>query len=427
MLHDPLFTTVILIPEELDISLQEWHDMPLLDFTRNVGLLRKHIINNVLNQGHDFFSGNFTLEQINGTLQRLNSEGNVTFRERPILSYHAKQPEYWSGLIAYNSQMTRGLNCWFPERARAKGSGGFSITDQFYDEKQFYTNVHAIIKKDRFKFLDNNSKRSLSKIIRSGLRLVNGNQPINNFPANLAKWIYCKAAQKHGELNDFWIYDQSMGYAGRLGGALAAANSDHLQNTRIHYYGTDVHKAINERYEMIRSYWEEYINPNLDFDLYASVTPAESIFDDIKFAELKGCFDMSFTSPPYFNRENYSVDPEQSCHRYDTYDDGTINSWKYGFLQRMIQNTYELLKDGGEMWINIADLKRQTGASPKYLPLQKDTIDLARKAGFTFKRRYKILMAMHHNPEKSGGELSYNHIRVKGKLHKYEPLYVFIT
>ena len=51
----------------------------------------------------------------------------------------------------------------------------------------------------------------------------------------------------------------------------------------------------------------------------------------------KGKLDMVFTSPPYFDREQYSEDDEQSFKSYPMYSD-----WRDNFLKRpTLTNAYE--------------------------------------------------------------------------------------
>lgn len=66
---------------------------------------------------------------------------------------------------------------------------------------------------------------------------------------------------------------------------------------------------------------------------------------------LKCLFDVSFTSPPYFDFEVYSQDKGQSISMFPTY-----NEWLEGFVKPTIQNTYEYLKVGGYAMINIKNL-----------------------------------------------------------------------
>ena len=76
--------------------------------------------------------------------------------------------------------------------------------------------------------------------------------------------------------------------------------------------------------------------------------------------KLRKQFDLSFTSPPYFNLEKYSEDDCLSTKNYDNY-----SLWLTDFVEPTIQNTYEYLKIGGYAMINIKNLTRG-GKEPLY-------------------------------------------------------------
>lgn len=65
--------------------------------------------------------------------------------------------------------------------------------------------------------------------------------------------------------------------------------------------------------------------------------------------------DTVFTSPPYFNAEQYSDDPEQSFRKF-----GEIDAWLKGFLFPSLKNSWHALTDegdrGGILAMNIADI-----------------------------------------------------------------------
>lgn len=65
--------------------------------------------------------------------------------------------------------------------------------------------------------------------------------------------------------------------------------------------------------------------------------------------------DTVFTSPPYFNAEQYSDDPEQSFRKF-----GEIDAWLKGFLFPSLKNSWDALTDegdrGGILAMNIADI-----------------------------------------------------------------------
>ena len=69
--------------------------------------------------------------------------------------------------------------------------------------------------------------------------------------------------------------------------------------------------------------------------------------------ELSGLFDVSFTSPPYFNLESYGKEQNASTRNYDNY-----NLWLNEFVYPTVENTYKYLKVGGYAMINIKNLTR---------------------------------------------------------------------
>ena len=74
-------------------------------------------------------------------------------------------------------------------------------------------------------------------------------------------------------------------------------------------------------------------------------SPAEDL--DLSDSE----FDMIFTSPPYFDVEQYSTDETQSWQRYKSDD-----AWLNNFLFVVIEKCWNSLADGGTLIINISDI-----------------------------------------------------------------------
>jgi hypothetical protein len=70
-------------------------------------------------------------------------------------------------------------------------------------------------------------------------------------------------------------------------------------------------------------------------------------------------FDLAFTSPPYFNAEYYSDDPEQSLLRYPT-----LEKWVARFLKPMLTKAVDCVKPRGFIVINIANLVRGKKITP---------------------------------------------------------------
>ena len=147
----------------------------------------------------------------------------------------------------------------------------------------------------------------------------------SQFPPAVAKELYNLFDAKH-------VFDFSMGWGDRLAG-FYASNAET-------YYGTDPNVAVYKNYEK----QDKLYGTNKKTVIKNS--PAEDL--DLSDSE----FDMIFTSPPYFNAEQYSTDETQSYKRYG--DD--IEHWLKAFLFATIDKCWNSLVDGGTLIINISDI-----------------------------------------------------------------------
>jgi hypothetical protein len=253
-------------------------------------------------------------------------------------------------------------------------------------------------------------------------------QPAVNFPALTAKWIYENYTKHIDQSEPLTIYDSSSGWGGRILGAMSSRK-------KLHYVGTDPNpdNFIDElgisRYE----YMARFYNDNCVDDFSDSLTKffdvekqgntyelfqdgSELISNNSKFQKYKGKLDLSFTSPPYFNREQYSQDEKQSFKAYGEYED-----WRDNFLRPTLTTIYEYLKNDRFILWNIADIK--IGEST-YYPLEQDSIDILKELGCEYKGKLKMLMTrmVGLDPSKSGIK---NAVEFEGKQYKFEPIFVF--
>lgn len=165
------------------------------------------------------------------------------------------------------------------------------------------------------------------------------------FRPAVAKFIYERYAAP-GQL----VWDPCAGYGGRLLGAAAAG---------VHYIATDVEATT--------------VNGNLALaaaiasEVHVICCPAE---------EFKPPRDVAlvFTSPPYFNREQYSNSDQQSWKRY-----ASLDTWVEGFLQPIIAHAKVCLRSNGRLVLNIADIQQR---NKTVLPLVTKTIETATESGF---------------------------------------------
>ncbi len=432
--NTPTYTHEVLVPQHLDLSLAELRDLPKHKYHAHIEAIRLRGIELIENKCSPF--GGMTECEIISNLRQLNDTIDVTVKQPPSVSGYsfAMENTNVNTSLQYNSNLTRGVNQWFFELWETRTSQ--NPLEQFNDADIFLKNLDVIIWNDRFKKYELNPDMRISRCI-SLLKTINGAKPAYNFPAALAKWIYLDAAKRLvNESDDFYILDPCMGFGGRLGGALASCNHYPLKNKTVHYCGTDVNSRTHHNFEKLFSYWQEHINPDIDFRLHKSLTPAERLLEDEFFNERQGKFDFAITSPPYFNCERYSLDEEQSYIQYPLYDRGGDKSWRRGFLKPMIQNVYHLLKDGGEFWLNIANIKSNRNIlGLEYIDLEYDAKLFAIEAGFTHVRTYNMIMPnINSKPSvKSRTAISKSNntikprkiIEINGKRFKYEPIFVF--
>ncbi len=253
-------------------------------------------------------------------------------------------------------------------------------------------------------------------------------QPAVNFPALTAKWIYENYTSHIDTDEPLNIYDSSAGWGGRIIGAMSSRK-------KTHYIGTDPNpdNFIDElgitRYEYVANFYnkncvDDYSDKLTSFFDVKSQSNTFEVFQDgseliqnnPEFQKYKGKLDISFTSPPYFNREQYSQDEKQSFRAYGEYED-----WRDNFLKPTLTTIYEYLKNDRYILWNIADIK--IGEST-YYPLEQDSIDILEELGCEYKGRLKMLMTrmVGLDPSKSGIK---NAVEYDGKSYKFEPIFVF--
>ena len=253
-------------------------------------------------------------------------------------------------------------------------------------------------------------------------------QPAVNFPALTAKWIYENYTNHIDTDEPLHIYDSSSGWGGRIIGAMSSRK-------KVHYVGTDPNpdNFLDElgisRYEYVAKFYndkcvDDYSDKLTSFfdvekqgntyELFQD--GSELISNNPKFQKYKGKLDISFTSPPYFNREQYSQDETQSFKAYGEYED-----WRDNFLRPTLTTIYEYLKNDRYILWNIADIKIGENT---YYPLEQDSIDILKDLGCEYKGKLKMLMTrmVGLDPTSSGIK---NAVEYEGKHYKFEPIFVF--
>lgn len=129
------------------------------------------------------------------------------------------------------------------------------------------------------------------------------------------------------------VLDFSSGWGDRLSAAMAS-------ETVEEYVGIDPNKELYEGYQ-------QQIRLFSNKDIMNIFLPAEEGVQTLKNFNP----DLVFTSPPYYNIERYSKDPTQSWQKYKK-----LNNWLDGFLFPTLENSWNILQNGGYMVINISDV-----------------------------------------------------------------------
>lgn len=155
---------------------------------------------------------------------------------------------------------------------------------------------------------------------------------LRRYGYSAAHWSPALAAAFYRSLGAKRVLDPCAGWGDRLAAALA------LPEVEV-YHGWDPNRATRAG----------YIRQILDWGNGRPFRVHCQPFEDADVAE--GFYDLALTSPPYWKREHYSIDPEQSYLRYDTLD-----AWVRGFLQPMMTKAVAAVRPGGHFVLNIANV-----------------------------------------------------------------------
>ena len=253
------------------------------------------------------------------------------------------------------------------------------------------------------------------QIFRLGL-----GQPAVNFPPLTAKFLY-EHFTEHIKDDKITVYDPSSGWGGRILGAMCT-------DRELHYVGTDPNPDNVGIYESVAEYYNTHCfqsnpfwgkdKPNT-YEVFQD--GSEVISDNPKFEKYKNSFDFVFTSPPYFNREQYSQDENQSFKKFSAYED-----WRDNFIRPTLTTAFENLKHDRYLCWNIADIKV---GDNEYIPLEHDSIDVIESLGGEYKGIYKMLMTrmvgIDASKVKNSVQVKSHPLSRGGDVYKFEPILIF--
>jgi hypothetical protein len=199
-----------------------------------------------------------------------------------------------------------------------------TVLESFRDEKQLRRVFHKVIK------LARRVNIGVSEFFELG-RMVGGTQGLGNFMPAVAKAIY----EEFCPIDGGNILDMSAGFGGRLVGCMASKRN-------YFYCGIDPSKEAFEGLIKIKDFLK----------CEGRISLLNKPFEDCDGDLEDGYFDFAFTSPPYFKKELYSLDENQSYRRYPAF-----RAWIEGFLEPMMRIAAKKVKAGGKLAVNIADVK----------------------------------------------------------------------
>ena len=263
-----------------------------------------------------------------------------------------------------------------------------------------------------------NINQKVLPLIFRHLELGAGIAP-NNFPSAVARLLYKYATDKCIGQDEIVIYDPSMGFGGRLLGAMS------LRDRPIHYIGTDPNTEnwIKElgisRYEYMERIFKSHVRYGELFKGTYICSGSEDVAKNVEFKKYKGKVDFIFTSPPYFSAEIYSDEPTQSSIKYKEY-----GSWRDNFLRPTLTTAADWLKNDRILAFNIADINV---GSTQY-PLENDLIEILKECGLSYQGKLKMVLAISPSmkvKKETRQPSMKNFCVVNGRWRKYEPIFIF--
>ena len=276
---------------------------------------------------------------------------------------------YQDGAYSLNNIGANILTQFFPEILDVVKSGKASPRDFFKDDKRLLGYCRTVL------------KYCTSPLEMFKMMSFRGSSRCYNFRPATAKALY----ELYGKDN-CKVLDTSSGFGGRLLGFFTAKNTSE-------YVGIDPNTADSCNKFIL--YMSRYFTNK---KAYVNKIGSED-FTIESYPQYENYFDISFTSPPYFNIERYSDDITQSHVKFNTYD-----LWVDGFYRNTIYNSCNSLKLDGVFAVNISWVDN----------IKEYTEEFLNDCGFYIIKEDKYLLRIHPRESSYGSD----------KMSKYEPIWV---
>ena len=283
---------------------------------------------------------------------------------------------YQDGAYSLNNIGANILTQFFPEILDVVKSGKASPRDFFKDDKRLLGYCRTVL------------KYCTSPLEMFKMMSFRGSSRCYNFRPATAKALY----ELYGKDN-CKVLDTSSGFGGRLLGFFTAKNTSE-------YVGIDPNTADSCNKFIL--YMSRYFTNK---KAYVNKIGSED-FTIESYPQYENYFDISFTSPPYFNIERYSDDITQSHVKFNTYD-----AWVDGFYRNTIYNSCNSLKLDGVFAVNISWVDN----------IKEYTEEFLNDCGFYIIKEDKYLLRVMSGTQK--GEDGEFYTRKKDS-YNYEPIWV---
>ena len=196
--------------------------------------------------------------------------------------------------------------------------------------------------------------------LRRMLKTFPGTASVSNFRPTLARAIASRYSPPGGVVIDF-----AAGFGGRLLGCLTLDRE---------YIGIEPStRQMNGLRRTVRVLGCTGILPG-------RAVLHQGCAEDVLGTFLSVKAQLVFSSPPYYDWERYSRQPNQSYIRYRSYDE-----WVRGFLVPVIDQSYRMLDSEGRLVLNVSNGQR--------LPAPEIVEHLAKRSGFAVVERVPLLLA----------------------------------
>ena len=315
-------------------------------------------------------------------------------------NYEVARLTYSDDYMLYNvnSLMSLNISDIYSDGEFGVNSIGVSVLQTFFPELEGVDKVKGCCMRDFCKRSEKSFTRYVRKLLKYGkspndmrsMFAFVGAGYCSNFRPATAKTIY----ELYGKGN-CKVLDTSSGFGGRLLGFFTAKNTDE-------YVGIDPNTAdsCNKFIEFMQMRF------GINKKAYVNKIGSED-FTIENYPQYENYFDISFTSPPYFDTEKYSDSDTQSYKKFNTYD-----AWVDGFYRNTIYNSCNALKLDGTFAINIFE---------KVDNIKEYTEEFLNDCGFYIIKEDKYLLRVMSGTQK--GEDGEFYTRKKDS-YNYEPIWV---